>query len=77
MLAFVVLMPASIMMLMGRAKRFMGAYWDDYVDLSSAFLDAIRGLVTLKGFRADASWQNHLARLAKEFRQATMKLLRK
>lgn len=76
MLAFVVLMPASIMMLMGRAKRFMGAYWDDYVDLSSAFLDAIRGLVTLKGFRADASWQGRLARLAKEFRQATMRLLR-
>ncbi|QOY59804.1 ABC transporter ATP-binding protein/permease [Thermophilibacter immobilis] len=76
MLLCVPLVPGSIMMFMKRAKRFMGEYWGTYVDLSGAFLDAIRGLVTLKSYRADATWHERLNHQAEEFRQVTMSLLR-
>jgi ATP-binding cassette subfamily B protein len=62
MLVCVPLIPGSIMMFMKRAKRFMGECWGTYVNLSGAFLDAIRGLVTLKSYRADAEWHERLNR---------------
>ena len=76
MIVCVPLMPASIMMLMRRAKRFMGDYWGTYVDLGGAFLDAVRGLTTLVVFGSDDRVHERLDAQAEEFRQITMKLLR-
>ncbi|WP_322353752.1 ATP-binding cassette domain-containing protein [Paratractidigestivibacter sp.] len=75
MLLCVPLIPGSIMMFMKQAKRFMGEYWGTYVDLSGSFLDAIRGLTMLKGYRADGRWHRRLDAEAEEFRQVTMRLL--
>ncbi len=76
LLVCVPLMPASIMMLMSRAKRFLGQYWGTYVDLGGAFLDAVRGLTTLKVFGADERAHERLDAQAAEFRDITMRLLR-
>lgn len=76
MLLCVPLMPVSIMLLMRRAKRFMGSYWGSYTDLSAAFLDAVKGLITLKVFGSDAAEHERLNAQAEEFRQVTMRLLK-
>ena len=76
LLVCVPLMPASIMMLMTRAKRFMGDYWGTFVDLGAAFLNSVKGLVTLKIYRSDKQEQEALDAQAEEFRQITMKLLK-
>ena len=76
MLVFVPFIPGSIMMFMKRAKKFMGEYWGTYVDLGGSFLDAVRGLNMLKGYRADGRWQERLDAEAEGFREVTMRLLR-
>lgn len=75
LLVCVPLVPVSIVIIMKIAKRAMGAYWDSYVDLGGAFLEAIRGLTTLKVYRADERKQQEMNKQAEEFRKATMKLL--
>ncbi len=76
MLLFVPFIPGSIMMFMKRAKKFMGEYWGTYVDLGGSFLDAVRGLNMLKGYRADGRWQERLDAEAEGFREVTMRLLK-
>ncbi len=76
MLVCVPLMPGVIMMFMKRAKGALGEYWGTYVDLGAEFLDAIRGLVTLKAYGADGMWHKRLNERAEGFRQITMRLLR-
>lgn len=76
LLVCVPLMPGSIMMLMTRAKKYLGSYWGTYVDLGGAFLDAVRGLTTLKVFGAEEATHERLDAQAEDFRQITMRLLR-
>ena len=76
LLMCVPLMPGAIMMLMKRAKRYMGDYWGSFVDLGGAFLDAVKGLTTLKVFGSDADEQARLQKQAEDFRKITMKLLK-
>ena len=76
MILCVPLMPGVIMMFMKRAKSALGEYWGTYVDLGAEFLDAIRGLVTLKANGADGMWHARLNERAESFRQITMRLLR-
>ena len=75
LLVCVPLMPLSIMILMKRAKRFMGDYWGSFTDLGAAFLDAVRGLTTLKVYGSDEEEQRSLDSQAEQFHQRTMKLL--
>lgn len=75
MLLCVPLMPVAIMLLMRRAKSFMGSYWGSYTDLGGAFLDAVKGLVTLMVFGSDAAEHKRLDQQAEEFRKVTMRLL--
>ena len=67
--------PASIMVVMRRAKRVAGEYWDTYVDLGGSFLEAVQGLTTLKIYQADARWHKRMNEGAEGFRLATMKML--
>lgn len=76
LLVCVPLMPASIMLLMKKAKKFMGDYWGSYTDLGAQFADSVRGLVTLKVFGSDSLEQKHLDESAEEFRTVTMRLLK-
>ena len=76
MLLCVFLMPVTIMLLMRRAKGFMGEHWGTYVDLGASFLDAVRGLVTLRVFGSDADEQRKLDEEAEGFRQVTLRLLK-
>lgn len=77
MLACVPLMPLAIVAVMRSARREARAYWDSFVDLGGMFLDAVRGLVTLKVYSSDGLRQKSLAQAGEAFREATMALLRK
>ena len=75
LLVMVPLIPASIMVVMRRAKKVAGEYWDSYVDLGGSFLEAIQGLTTLKIYQADSRWHERMNAEAEGFRRATMKML--
>ncbi|MDY4040536.1 MAG: thiol reductant ABC exporter subunit CydC [Collinsella sp.] len=76
LLVIVPLIPASIMVVMRRAKRAAGAYWESYVDLGGSFLEALQGLTTLKIYEADGRWHERMNAESEGFRQATMRMLR-
>ena len=76
MLVCVLLMPLSIVMLMRRAKGFMGEHWNRHEDLGAAFLDAVRGLVTLRVFGSDACEHEALDKQAADVAASTMRLLK-
>lgn len=76
LLVIVPLIPASIMVVMRRAKRAAGAYWESYVDLGGSFLEALQGLTTLKIYEADGRWHEWMNAESEGFRQATMRMLR-
>ncbi len=70
------LIPASIMVVQGIAKKVMGRYLGAYTDLGAMFLENIQGLTTLKIYEADEARHRQMNDEAEKFRVATMNVLR-
>lgn len=75
LLAWVPVIPVSIMMVMRNAKKIGAEYWGSYVDLGGMFLEAVQGLTTLKVYQADRDWHERINAESERFRGATMRLL--
>jgi ATP-binding cassette subfamily B protein len=75
LLAFVPLIPLSIVIVQKIAKKILGQYWTSYTDLGDVFLECIQGLTTLKIYRADDLKAHQMDEEAEEFRRATMRVL--
>jgi ABC-type transport system involved in cytochrome bd biosynthesis fused ATPase/permease subunit len=75
MLACVPLIPIAIMGVAKFAKKVFAKYWGVYTDLGSDFLENLRGLTTLKIYRADAAKQEEMNARAETFRRITMNVL--
>lgn len=78
-LILAVTMPILIvfMILLGMAaKKQMERQWDSYRVLSNHFVDALRGLETLKVLGLSRSHSNTIAWVSDKYRSATMKTLR-
>lgn len=75
LLAFVPLIPLSIVIVQKVAKMILGQYWTSYTDLGDIFLECIQGLTTLKIYRADDLKAHQMDEEAEEFRRATMRVL--
>lgn len=69
------LIPLSIVLVQKFAKRLLGKYWGLYGNLAERFLDNVRGLTTLKGYRGDQSKHIEMNEEAQRFRNITMKVL--
>jgi ABC-type transport system involved in cytochrome bd biosynthesis fused ATPase/permease subunit len=75
MLACVPLIPIAIMGVAKFAKKIFSKYWGVYTDLGADFLENLRGLTTLKIYRADAAKQDEMNARAETFRKITMNVL--
>lgn len=69
------LIPVSIVLVQKFAKRLLSKYWGLYGNLAERFLDNVRGLTTLKGYRGDQSKHVEMNEEAQRFRNITMKVL--
>lgn len=69
------LIPMSIVLVQKFAKRLLSKYWGLYGNLAERFLDNVRGLTTLKGYRGDAFKHIEMNEEAQRFRSITMKVL--
>ena len=76
LLVCVPLIPASIMVVQGIAKKVMGRYLGAYTDLGAMFLENIQGLTTLKIYQADGERHRRMNEEAEKFRVATMNVLK-
>lgn len=75
LLAYVPVIPTSIMMVMRNAKKIGAEYWGSYADLGGMFLEAVQGLTTLKAYQSDRDWHERINAESERFRTATMRLL--
>ncbi|WP_304960240.1 ABC transporter ATP-binding protein/permease [Thomasclavelia cocleata] len=69
------LIPISIVLVQKFAKRLLSKYWGLYGNLAERFLDNVRGLTTLKGYRGDSFKHVEMNEEAQRFRNVTMKVL--
>lgn len=69
------LIPVSIVLVQKFAKRLLSKYWGLYGNLAERFLDNVRGLTTLKGYRGDQFKHVEMNEEAQRFRNITMKVL--
>lgn len=69
------LIPVTIVLVQKFAKRLLSKYWGLYGNLAERFLDNVRGLTTLKGYRGDQSKHVEMNEEAQRFRNITMKVL--
>lgn len=69
------LIPVSIVLVQKFAKRLLSKYWGLYGNLAERFLDNVRGLTTLKGYRGDHAKHLEMNEEAERFRSITMKVL--
>ncbi|MCR5584066.1 MAG: ABC transporter ATP-binding protein/permease [Lachnospiraceae bacterium] len=75
LLVCVPLIPSAIMMVQKIAKRILSKYWDQYTKLGSTFLENLRGMTTLKTYKADALKNEQMNEESENFRVVTMKVL--
>ena len=75
LLVCVPLIPVSMMIVQGIARRLLGAYWDEYANLADSFLENLQGLTTLQIYQADGYKAEQMAAEAGHFRRVTMKVL--
>lgn len=75
LLICVPLIPAVIIIIQRFAKKMMGKYWGDYINLGETFLENLQGLTTLKIYGTDKVKNDEMNRAAESFRRITMKVL--
>lgn len=75
MLICVPLIPIIIMLVMKIAKRILGKYWTDYMNLGEIFYENLQGLTTLMAYGQDEFYQQKMQKSAEKFRKSTMSLL--
>lgn len=75
LIAFVPLIPASIIAVSKYAKKIFAKYWGKYISMGDSFLDSVNGLKELKIYRADKKRNVKMNESAEEFRKITMKVL--
>ncbi len=75
LLACVPLIPLSMAVVQGIAKKILGKYWAQYGSLADNFLENLEGLTTLQIYEADGFKAAQMAREAENFRHVTMKVL--
>ena len=75
LLAFVPLIPMSIIAVSRYAKKIFAKYWGKYTSMGDSFLDSVQGLKELKIFQADAAQNIKMNETSEEFRKITMKVL--
>ena len=69
------LIPLSMAVVQGIAKKILGKYWAQYGSLADNFLENLEGLTTLQIYEADGFKASQMAREAENFRRVTMKVL--
>lgn len=70
------LIPISIVAVVKIAKRVLKKYWGSYGRLGEIFLENVRGLTTLKIYKADERKSREMDEEAERFRVATMNVLK-
>lgn len=75
LLGCVPLIPISMAVVQGIAKKILGKYWAQYGSLADNFLENLEGLTTLQIYEADGFKAAQMAREAETFRRVTMKVL--
>ena len=75
LIAFVPLIPASIIAVSKYAKKIFAKYWGKYISMGDSFLDSVNGLKELKIYRADKKRNVIMNEHAEDFRKITMKVL--
>ncbi|MBP3771592.1 MAG: hypothetical protein J6I53_02730 [Treponema sp.] len=75
LLACVPLIPLSMAVVQGIAKKILGKYWAQYANLADNFLENLQGLTTLQIYQADGFKAKQMAKEAETFRRVTMKVL--
>ena len=76
LLAAVPLIPLTLGLVMMLASKIMGGFWNDYGNLSGAFLEALQGMPTLKLLGRNRDRLRALNDMGEGFRRSTMRLLR-
>ena len=75
LLLCVPLIPISMAVVQGIAKKLLGKYWAQYASLADNFLENLQGLTTLQIYQADGYKAAQMAKEAENFRRVTMKVL--
>ena len=75
LLVCIPLIPISMVIVQGIAKKILGKYWTQYANLADNFLENLEGLTTLKIYEADEYKAKQMAFEAETFRRVTMKVL--
>ena len=75
LLLCVPLIPISMAVVQGIAKRLLGKYWTQYASLADNFLENLQGLTTLQIYQADGFKAKQMTKEAENFRKVTMKVL--
>jgi ABC-type transport system involved in cytochrome bd biosynthesis fused ATPase/permease subunit len=70
------MIPLLILLIMKMAKRMMRKQLKSYTSLGDFFLEALRGMTTLKIYGADGRRHEGMNGLAESFRKSTMRVLR-
>jgi ABC-type transport system involved in cytochrome bd biosynthesis fused ATPase/permease subunit len=76
LLVCVPLIPLTIVMVQGIARKLLGKYWASYARLGDTFLENLQGLTTLKIYGADGRCHEAMNGEAENFRRITMRVLR-
>ena len=75
LLCCIPLIPISMVIVQGIARRLLKNYWGQYANLADNFLENLQGLSTLQIYKADEFKANQMAVEAENFRHITMKVL--
>ena len=75
LLLCVPLIPVSMAVVQGIAKKILGKYWAEYANLADNFLENLQGLTTLQIYEADSFKASQMSKEAENFRRVTMKVL--
>lgn len=68
--------PVLMALIGGHTERHSREQWESLSRMGAYFLDALRGLPTLKAFGRSQDEQERVARVSEEFRRRTMRVLR-
>ena len=75
LLGCIPLIPISMVIVQGIARRLLKNYWGQYANLADNFLENLQGLTTLQIYKADEFKAKQMAGEAENFRRVTMKVL--
>ncbi len=75
LIAFLPLIPISIILVSKWAKKIFAKYWDKYTSMGDVFFDSLQGMKELKIYNADQEKGVDIRRKSEDFRKITMKVL--